>query len=169
MNVDAQKKKNGTSIPANLSGQARECYQAAVNGDDKAQLMLGYCYQEGEGAPKDQAMAIYWYQQAAEKGNVIAQYYWFRKAAAQGNALGQRCLGICYDEGNGVSQDHKIAAEWYEKAAIQGDPVAQLNLGLSYAEGQGVKKDKKKAIEWLSKAAAQGEEDAKQALKELGK
>ena len=43
MNVDAKKKY---TTPSNLSGQARECYQAAMDGDANAQLTLGYCYQE---------------------------------------------------------------------------------------------------------------------------
>ena len=221
-NVEA-KKKVTNKIPADLTGAARECYNAAVKGDPGAQLELGHYYQEGEGAPKDLAKAFYWYKKAADKGHPIAQFnvaemydtgegvardmvrrlngtarlptkattwlsatweaatstamewewittkaaYWYRKAAMQGNAIGQRCLGICYEEGKGVSQDHAIANEWYEKAAIQGDAVAQFNLGLSYAEGEGVKKDKKKAKEWLQKAAEQGVEEAKIALKEL--
>jgi TPR repeat protein len=43
------------------------------------------------------------------------------------------------------------------------------NLGLMYAKGQGVHKDKTEAAKGYSKAAKQGQEDARAALKEMGK
>ena len=37
-------------------------------------------------------------------------------------------LGICYEEGNGVTKDLNQAREWYTKAAAQGDAEAQAEL-----------------------------------------
>ena len=34
-------------------------------------------------------------------------------------------LGMAYDEGKGVEQDKKLAAEWFRKAAEQGDEFGQ--------------------------------------------
>ena len=45
---------------------------------------------------------------------------WLKKAAAQGYALAQRNLGYCYENGVGVEQDEKMAAEWNRKAAAGG-------------------------------------------------
>ena len=41
---------------------------------------------------------------------------WLKKAAAQGYALAQRNLSYCYENGVGVEQDARKAAESYEKA-----------------------------------------------------
>lgn len=45
---------------------------------------------------------------------------WFKEAAYQGNAIAQLLLGICYNEGHGVTQDHVEAMKWFEKSAEQG-------------------------------------------------
>jgi TPR repeat protein len=49
---------------------------------------------------------------------------WYVKAVAQGLASSRNQLGNCYEEGEGVTQDFKIAAAWYAKAAAQGDADA---------------------------------------------
>jgi TPR repeat protein len=77
-------------------------------------------------------------------------------------------MGVCYDDGKGVKQNHKKAVEWYTKAAEQGDAQSQYNLAVSYLEGEGVKKDEQKAIMLLRQAAEQGDTDAKALLQELG-
>ena len=38
-------------------------------------------------------------------------------------------LGICYEEGRGVTKDVNQAREWYTKAVAQGQPQAQTQLG----------------------------------------
>jgi TPR repeat protein len=53
---------------------------------------------------------------------------WFRKAAEQGHAGAQDNLGLRYEHGQGVEQDHGIAAHWYRKAAEQGFAGAQYHL-----------------------------------------
>ena len=83
-----------------------------------------------------------------------------QKAAEQGLADAQYNLGVFYDGGTGIVQDHKQAVEWYRKAAIQGDPKAQENLGLSYAKGQGVEQNYEEAVIWFTKSAEQGNADA---------
>ena len=63
-----------------------------------------------------------------------------------------------------------MAVYWLRKAADQGVAEAQFVLGLCYAEGVGgLQKDSKLAVFWLSKAAEQGNEDAKEALRKLGR
>ena len=55
----------------------------------------------GEGVDKDKAVAVEWYQKAAEQGYARAQF----------------SLGVCYAYGEGVDEDHAVAVEWYQKAA----------------------------------------------------
>ena len=48
--------------------------------------------------------------------------------AEQGPALAQFALGVCYENGHGVTQDYAQAVEWYRKAADQGNAFAQDRL-----------------------------------------
>jgi TPR repeat protein len=87
--------------------------RAAKHGNAKAQLRLGFCYYEGAGVDKDDALAVEWY----------------RKAAEQGYAPAQCELGICYCDGTGVDKDYSQAIEWLRKATKQGFAPAQYRLG----------------------------------------
>lgn len=58
------------------------------------------------------------------------------KAAEAGYVDAQNNLGIMYDDGKGVEQDHVEAAKWFQLAAVQGhenafnalDSMQQYNL-----------------------------------------
>ena len=81
----------------------------------------------------------------------------YRKAAEQGDANAQYNLGVCYENGYGVTQDYSHAVYWYRKAAGQGDANAQYNLGVCYENGYGVMQDYSQAVYWYRKAAEQGD------------
>ncbi|TDR94646.1 tetratricopeptide repeat protein [Enterovirga rhinocerotis] len=66
-------------------------------------------------------------------------------------------LGELYNQGLGVRQDPKAAADWYRLAATRGDPRAMATLGLMALDGRGVPRDPAVAREWLEKAAAKRE------------
>jgi TPR repeat protein len=83
----------------------------------------------------------------------VAEY---QKKAEQGNIAAQVLLGDCYDQGKGINQDYKKAAEWFIKAAEQGNAAAQYMLGNYYFSGKGVEENKRKAIDLYRKAAEQG-------------
>ena len=72
-------------------------------------------------------------------------------------------LGICYENGDGVSQSYSEAAKWYQKAAEQGMVEAQFSLALCYAELE----KETEALMWLKKAAQNGHKEAISVLKEL--
>jgi TPR repeat protein len=112
--------------------------EAANKGDARAQYMLGWIYNLGQGVAQD-------YEQAAS---------WYRKAADQGLAAAQYNLGFMYYNGRGVTRDYNQALLWYRKAADQGNAGAQNNLGLMYARGQGVPQDDVEAHKWFNIAAA---------------
>jgi S1-C subfamily serine protease len=52
---------------------------------------------------------------------------WFRKAAEQGNADAQFYLGVCYGDGQGVTQNDLEAYTWSSLAAAQGVKSAPKN------------------------------------------
>jgi TPR repeat protein len=168
----------GTSVPNNEGKDAEiENYRrSADRGNAGAQVLLGNCYAEGNGVPKDSAEAVKWYRKAAEQGEAFAQYLlgrcyakgegvakdwaesvkWYRKAAEQGDADAQYALGYRYENGEGVVKDPAQAVKWWRKAAVQEIAPAQHNLGHCYAAGNGVPKDEIEAAKWFRKAAEQG-------------
>ena len=110
----------------------------AVEGDARAQSVLGLLHYRGRGVPQD-------YNEAAQ---------WFRRAADQGDAAAQFYLGVMFSEGQGVPKDYAEAAKWYRLAADRGDAQAQYNLGLSYAKGEAGEPDNVSAYMWFNLAAA---------------
>lgn len=85
---------------------------SANSGDPKAQLLLGFCYEEGRIVGQDSTEALHWY----------------RKAADNGYAKAQLKLGLCYAQGQGVKKDYAEAVRWFRLAADQGDRDAQSIL-----------------------------------------
>lgn len=73
----------------------------AERGNARAQAMLGFLYETGQGVPQAYAAASYWYRLAAEQGDTRAQYL----------------LGLAYDKGHGVQQDVVAAYKWLDLAA----------------------------------------------------
>ncbi|WP_262967311.1 tetratricopeptide repeat protein [Methylobacter psychrophilus] len=81
----------------------------ADQGDATAQNSLGVMYANGEGVPRKDKQAA----------------FWFRKAAEQGYAEAQLILGLMYNEGKGgLEKDYSQAAAWFRKAADQGEAMA---------------------------------------------
>ena len=60
---------------------------------------MGWCIQ------KDFKKAIYWYEKAANQGDLDAMNY----------------LGLMYKKGYGVNQNYTKASEWYKKACQKGN------------------------------------------------
>eukprot|EP00729_Bicosta_minor_P032469 gene32469-biopygen20871 len=65
-------------------------------------------------------------------------------------------LGVIYDTGKGVEQDHVEAVKWFRKSAEAGYADAQFNLGNMYRIGEGVEQDHVAAVKWYQKAAEAG-------------
>lgn len=118
---------------------------AAERGSSSSQVLLAVMYANGDGGKeKSDKLAAYWYESAAEGGNVYAQ----------------QKLGDLYEMGKGVPVNLKVAAEWREKAANRGNVDAQLKLGKMYLDGLGVEQDYKKAKYWLNRSAVEGNSEA---------
>ena len=98
-------------------------------------------------------------------------FKWYKKAAEQGDAWAQNNLGVCYENGQGVTKDKKEAAKWYRKAAEQGEASAQFYLAEMYEQGEGVDRDIAEAVKWYNEAGKNDAfaKDVKDALKRLRK
>lgn len=120
---------------------ARDGHPVALN-------LLGMMYELGQGVNQDTQKSIVYYRQAADKGDLYAQFN----------------LGVSYDSGKGVPQNFREAVKWYKRAAIQGASFAQYNLAIMYEQGRGVQKSFEEAVYWYNKAALQGDSKAQNNL-----
>lgn len=108
----------------------------------------GTQYLLGRGVPKDNEKAFYYYSQAAE----------------QGDPLAQNELAYLYAAGKGTSRNYEKAFFYYQLAAKSGLSSAQYSLGLMYLHGLGTARNKPMAQQWFEQSAKEGFEPAKVAL-----
>lgn len=148
-----------------------------------AAAVLGNMYASGRGIAKDPALAVTWYQKAAEAGSVLGMRFlafalvngegvvadakrgagWAEKAAAMGDEDAMRLLGVLYAGGLGVPKDDRLAVDWYRKASDAGSAEASRELAARYEAGRGVEKDLGKAVAFYERGANAG--DAKSAAR----
>lgn len=129
--------------------EAAKWYRKSAEQDySDAQYRLGNCYYFGKGVPKDYAEAVIWYRKAADQGHLDALCTWadccfngigtpkdevvavrLIKKALDIDREGKRDdirynLGVCYENGFGVSEDINEAIKWYKEAAEKGNQNA---------------------------------------------
>jgi len=137
---------------------------------------LGVPAADGNGVPQSYLAAAKYYQRAAEKGYMPAQYNlaylygnglgvkqdytqaaaWYRKAADQGDSEAQNNLGTLYSTGQGVPRNDVEAVKLYRAAASQDDPEGLTNLACMYLQGRGVGRDPALALQFFTQAAERG-------------
>lgn len=119
---------------------------AAEKGHTDAKTVVGDLYMNGIGVEKDSLKAIGWYKQAAEAGNVDAQYalaycyyqandndstiLWGTKPHCRMYEWTQYLLGNAYYD----KSDHDNAELWWKKAAKQNNADACWELACLYVE-----------------------------------
>jgi TPR repeat protein len=143
------------SVKAGTEAWARGEYAAAVanwrplaaKGDADAQFNLGQAYRWGRGVPINLAEAQGWYERAAQKGQVNAQFI-----------LG----GLLYENGNRVA-----GLRWMKAASEQGEPRAMLIYGRALFNGDGVSQDPVRGYAYVKRAAAQNVPMARETLAEM--
>lgn len=147
-------------------------------------------------APHERAFRDLPVWQAAEKGDVAAQYQVasfhdvathyaeavrrYQRIAEQVKAkpvastdmFANGSAALCnladkYEHGKGVAQDVKQARHWYMRSAAMGNAVAQYSLGMLYCTGRGVAVDLELGLTWLIKSAQQGYTPASEQLKRI--
>jgi TPR repeat protein len=143
--------QNEMGLAANDDHRYAEAFKwfqlAAKQGLAKAQLSVGYAYDEGLGVTKDQVEAVHWYA----------------LAAAQGNAQAEFNLGMCYHHGEGVEStdpalNRSLAIKWFSLALSHGNKGAANGLGLVYEHASSA--DYKEALQWYRKGAELGDAEA---------
>ena len=145
--TQVQSSASRTLSPAEIS----QLQAKAQAGDSTAQLTLGKAYEDGNGVPQSETLALKWYRAAAE----------------QGNATAQNDVGLMFRFGRGVEQDKMEAVQWYRKAAKQENPNALFNLGTSYYNGDAVGIDDVAAYAWFLLAQNFGSQPAADAAKRM--
>src|SRR3989338_8989298 len=145
--------------------------------DAETRMCVACAFLDGiGGVPQDFETAKYWFERAAEKGNVSAIYNlgclyyggdgvardlvkaaeFFRVAVAKGNLDAQFNLAYMYEYGEGVEQDKEMAMRMHEYAATHGNMRSQFEMARKYDEGSIVEKDHEMAKIWATAAAKQG-------------
>lgn len=124
-----------------------ELVAKAEAGDPISQYKLAGFYDRGEGVVLDKKQAINWYRKSVDQGNEKAlaplfdcfysilqksnsteAFQGLRDFSAKGNSRAQYLLGLCYLNGEGVSQSNLEAVKVFLLSARQGNRDAMLTL-----------------------------------------
>ena len=123
----------------------------ADQGEPRAQALMGWSHEVGQGSEQDMGQAIRLYRQSAEAGDAFGQYR----------------LAEVYLRGAGVTRDLREAFHWMELAARNGDVPAMLKVGVLHLVGANGRVDLAEAKQWLYQASQKGNRLALQVLQEL--
>jgi enhanced entry protein EnhC len=150
-------------------------HHLAELGYPKANLKLGYMYQQGLIVKKDEKKAAAFYKKAANENNLIAMYLlaniylsgevgkpnikkaklWYQKAANLGFVPAYVALGFIAEN---IDYNYAGAIYWYKKAADKNSAVGSRNLALMYRYGKGIKPNNEKAMYWHNKATKENKD-----------
>jgi len=159
----------GRGVPQSDDEAAKWYHKAVRNGRFPSLQFIGHDIVEVPPPKNDylgmKAMYLSSRGDFAERVSAAEAIKRFHKVAEHGNADAQYLLGLAY----ALSENYVEAASWYRKAAEHGDMDAQSALGVMHSKGQGVTNNDTEAEKWRLKAASRRYEDAKKALKDLGK
>lgn len=156
---------------------------AAEQGNSEAMVDLGGAFLMQD-AFSNPAEAMRWYRQAADKGNIKAEYLlgvqllnaalilslqhpetsphfpeailWLGKAADHNFGPAYDWLGRLHNHGQGFPRDMEKAVACFRRGAERGEANAQFSLGSAYERALGKKRDDALAVKWYRRAAAQG-------------
>jgi len=165
-------------------------YTLAKEGNVLAQHNAALMYTLGQGAKKDIAKAIKWYEKAAKQDDAIAAYnlakiyhergnkdiyayekarFWYEKAIKGDIKEAYNNLATFYMQGLGVPKNTRKALLLLEKSSALGNATAQVNMAVLYAWGDDIIHNKMKAYENLKKALSSGKNEASMYLDKLCK
>lgn len=136
---------------------------------------------EGKNVKKNIGKSLYYYNLAANKGNVQAHfalglYYYsgigmkkenkeksfkhFKYAAMKGNAKAQYCYGMCLYRGEGVKLNKIKGIRYFRLSAQNGYDEAQYLYGRCLYEGYEIRKNIDEAEKYFKNAIRQGNKKA---------
>jgi len=175
----------GDKLPIAIGGPGLRT--AALAGDPLAAYEVAVHFAEGRGVPANNEAAAHWFEIAANKGVVPAQFRLgtcyekglgvkkdlstardlYRAAADKGHGKAMHNLAVLYAEGVDGKADYHTAAQWFLKAADHGVTDSQYNLAVLYARGVGVEQNFAESYKWFSLAAKDGDKGAAQKRDEI--
>lgn len=150
----------------------------AVAGDPESQAAMGDLFAKGLYEPHNLKSAVYWYDLAAQNGNLYAQFMmglsyqlgWLGKVDAQranqylSNAdknddspRAKRQVAQFFADRESAMYNFDESYRWFENAAENGDVQSQLTLGDFYTNGERAGKDTLSALKWYGRAAAKND------------
>ena len=143
---------HGSGVQKSYEAALKWYSAAAQQGNPGAIRGIGELFELGAGGlQRDLRRAAQLYEQAAQLGDIVAEYN----------------LGVFYEHGEGVRVDRRLSASYLERAATKGHDSAQLNLGLLYQSGIDGVPDYRKAIYWLQMSAEAGNRKAHGAIGQM--
>lgn len=144
----------------------------AVSGDSKAATMMGFMFENGLGGKKDEARAVAYYRQAAEKNDADAltalgrlglehkgqispaeTQSFLTRAAESGRPEAASLLGGALLNAFFGKRDTAGAVKWLTRAADGGDANAAYSLAIMEIDGDGIPADLSAGLRHLKQAA----------------
>ena len=128
-----------TKVSKKKTSSLEELKKHAAKGNQEKQFELGKAYLKGfivgehttEIVEKDPSKAFEYFMISAKSNHAEAKNY----------------VGFCYDQGIGITKNHKEAKNFYEQSAKQGNLNALYNLANCYEYGIGIVQNESKALE----------------------
>ena len=138
--------------------------------------------------PEQFRTALEWLTEAAEAGQVHAQYElgkiyrdgrsvekdallaaaWLTRAAEQDSDAAAYALGVLLlTGGEGLAKDVSATVSWLRRSAEGGNQYAQYRLGRLLLQGEEVPREVEEAVRWLTASAERGNQYAQYALGKL--
>lgn len=127
----------------------------AQAGDDRAQLVLGIMYEDGQGLDKDLLQAHKWLNLSGAHGNGEARRLRDRLSKLLDQTQIATAQALAQDWMARFGRAVTAATEADRIAATAGDAGAQYSLGLKYDDGDGLAQDFTAARKWYRQAADQ--------------
>ncbi len=147
--------------------------QGAEMGDAKCQCALASCYGNGEGCEQDMGQALYWFEQSAAQGNLVAQAsvsIFYFGSESQEDLEGAFNLLKSVLENEEIFPHSCLEVDSSDMSEIHtAIGMFQYYLATAYKDGIGCTANKDKAIEWFKKSADNGNADAVKILKKAYK
>jgi uncharacterized protein len=144
----------------------------AEKGDGPSQYAMALRYEKGDGVPQSYLQVGYYLRLAATHGVHEADLR-LQKAhevcsddlartltgaheceidAEAGHVEAEVIVGVLFDSGRFLKQDHSLAATYFDAAAIHGDSRAQLMMARAYS-GKGLPANPIEEYAWIATAA----------------
>lgn len=157
----------------------------AVAGDPESQAALADLFAKGLYEPHNIQSALYWYELAAQNGDIYAMYmaglgyqlgwsgkvdvdrantYYSNANANDDSARARREVAQFFADRDNAMYNFELAYRWYEMAAEMGDIPSQLTLADLYENDGRVEKNALYAIKWYGRAAAKNDPYAQYSL-----